>query len=241
MKKNDHILFFSTALVVAASLAFAEFGIEKIPMYFAFFLLVVSVIALTRAEKEFTFHWRFLWQMSYLLFYLVCFFFFLSLFEKNDEIYSALINLITINKAVNIITMAFGVAVCEEIFFRKFLMNLLIEFTSKKAALIYTSLAFYFAHFSILPYTFFLGILFGWIVLQYKSIVGAVFLHAIYDIISFTQINLSSNDTIDISLTNSLQAANIFAISTVFFAVVLKVVLAKLMVTIRRYVKSTAS
>ncbi|MCH8620500.1 CPBP family intramembrane glutamic endopeptidase [Undibacterium sp. TS12] len=237
MEKNDHLLFFATFFVFALNVIFVEFPIEKIPLWAACLLLLVSAIAFVRAEKRFQFRLNQLWQSLYPFIYLVSFSLFLYFSGYVAEISFEVSKHIDLRLAINIVAIAVGAAVAEEIFFRKFLLDLFQKTMSKQKALVLTSLAFFAAHFSTLPTFFLFGLFLGYLTLRYQSIVAAVTLHAMYDIVGFSSKNAALqaykiNDTISIS--ELFRTTSGFALIISMLCLLLSIAIARIFNKIRK-------
>lgn len=76
---------------------------------------------------------------------------------------------------------AFAVSVCEEIVFRRWLLGILLQRMHAFYAIIFSAAVFHICHFTLLPTPFFIGLVTGYLAYRYKTLIGAVLLHLIYD------------------------------------------------------------
>ena len=234
MQKKNDLLIFSTFIILIINFSFAQFPSGKIPIFFAFLLLLISMVVFYESEKNVIFDKYLSIQIALPFCYLTCFYLLINFSGYKDEIYVATMQAITSRDVILCISTATGVAVFEEIFFRKFLINFFSKLMTIRLALIASSFIFSLAHVSTLPTYFLYGYFLGWIMLKFNSIIGSVALHFMYDFFGF----LSQNEALkNYRIADQLSVSEIFRVTNAFSTAILFIVITTIYVGVNFYFK----
>lgn len=111
--------------------------------------------------------------------------FWLKIFPPPKDMHAALQKMLSYGKPLglyrDLLVMALVPAVCEEFFFRGFLLTALKSYVSPRTAIVISAFFFAFYHVNpwFAPFFFILGLLFGWLYLKTNNLGMAVLAHFI--------------------------------------------------------------
>lgn len=203
-QKHNYYLVAGLALIVGLSIFLKNCDNGKIAAFVAFFLLIVSTIVFIGIERDIKFNRVLLLQLGIVICYFLFFTYWLSLAVDLTELIRLIEKFATPNALLKIVAGAIGVAVFEEVVFRRFLLDFLRKGMSTKWAIFWSSFAFFFLHFTFNPLLFLAGVFYANLALRFRSLITVILLHAIHDFVGY----LSQIDGLQVShLGNSLTAS----------------------------------
>ncbi|MFZ3000694.1 MAG: CPBP family intramembrane glutamic endopeptidase [Undibacterium umbellatum] len=183
--RNSYYLVIGLVLILGLSLFLKNCTIEKVATIVAFVILIVSATVFIEIEREIKFNRLLLLQLGIVICYLLLFTYWLSLSVNLMELIALIEKFVTPNALLKIVAGAIGVAVFEEVMFRRFLLDFLRKGMSTKWAIFWSSFAFFFLHFTFNPFLFLSGVFYANLALRFRSLIVVILLHAFYNIIGY--------------------------------------------------------
>lgn len=202
-QKHSYYLVTGLVFIVVLNIFLNNYDMGKATVIVAAVLLIVSAIVTFGIERKITSK-RVLLQSGIAICYILLVIYWLSLSMNLMEMRALIEKFVTPAALLKIVATAIGVAVFEEMMFRRFLLDFLRKGMSTKWAIFWSSFAFFFLHFTFNPFLFLSGVFYANLALRFRSLIAVILLHAWYDTIGY----LSKAEGIQLKhLGNSLTAS----------------------------------